>query len=77
MGMRLCISNKLPGGGDAERLWHFIYSYLVARVTFHPVTAIYKSILSALRGTKLLGCDCLGECIMVNCLGLATRRPGT
>lgn len=54
MGTRLCIYNKLSGGGDAERLWHFVYSYLVARVTFHPVTAIYKSILCALWGTKLL-----------------------
>lgn len=45
MGLKFCISDKLPSGGDAVSPWHFIVSFLVARVTFHPVTA--KSIAKA------------------------------
>lgn len=54
VGLKFCLSNKLPGGGNAGSPWHFIYIFLMARVTFHPVSAIYKSVLSALLGTKRL-----------------------
>ena len=54
MDLKFCISNKLPGGVDAENPWHFIFSFPATGVTFHPITDIYKCILCALLGTKLL-----------------------
>lgn len=78
MGLKFCIPDNLPGGVDAPSPWHFIFPFLVAGVTFtvsQPFTNA-SSVPYKVPSSLKTGHDRLGEFIMINFLGLATRRYG-